>query len=87
MAPSFGCTTTPYKERLKAAIKNLKNEGFKVKEGKNIFLDKGIVSSNTPKERGKEIMEAFESKADAVISVGGGELMIEMLEYVDFNIY
>ena len=86
VAPSFGCTTTPYKERLKAAIKNLKNEGFKVKEGKNIFLDKGIVSSNTPKERGKEIMEAFESKADAVISVGGGELMVEMLEYVDFNV-
>ncbi len=86
VAPSFGCTISPYKERLKAAIKNLKNEGFKVKEGKNIFLDKGIVSSNTPKERAKEIMDAFESKADAVISVGGGELMIEMLEYVDFNV-
>ena len=86
VAPSFGCTTSPYKERLKEAIKTLKHEGYKIKEGKNIFQAKGIVSSNTPKERAKEIHDAFLSKADAIISVGGGELMVEILEYIDFDL-
>ena len=86
VAPSFGCTISPYKERLKFAIKNLKKEGFKIKEGKNIFLGKGIVSSNTPIERAKEIHDAFLSKANAIISVGGGELMCEILEYINFDI-
>ena len=86
VAPSFGATISPYKERLAVAIKTLKKEGFKVKEGKNIFLGKGIVSSNTPEARAKEIHQAFESKADLVLSVGGGELMMEILEYIDFDI-
>lgn len=86
VAPSFGCTTSPYKERLKEAIKTLKKEGYKIKEGKNIYLDKGIVSSNTPINRANEIHDAFKSKSDAIISVGGGELMVEMLEYINFDL-
>ena len=86
VAPSFGCTTSPYKERLKVAIKNLKNIGFIVDEGKNIRLAKGVVSSNTPKLRAKEIMDAYLSDSKAIMSVGGGELMVEILEHIDFDI-
>ena len=86
VAPSFGAATEPYIERLKVAIKNLKKSGFNIIEGANIHLAKGVVSSNTPILRAKEIHDAFLSDSSVVYSVGGGELMIEMLEYIDFEI-
>ena len=85
VAPSFGCTLTPYKERLENAIKVFKDLGYEVIEGKNIYLQKGHVRSNTEKECAKEIMSAFESDAKVIFSVGGGETMIEILEYVNFS--
>ena len=86
VAPSFGAFISPYKERLKQATLNLKRYGFNIIEGKNIHLNDGVVASNTPEKRAEEIHEAFLSDAKAIISVGGGEMMIEMLEYIDFNI-
>jgi len=86
VAPSFGAATNPYKKRLIKSIENLKKDGFNIIEGENIYSALGVVSSNTPYLRGKEINDAFKSNATAIISVGGGELMVEMLEYVDFNI-
>ena len=85
IAPSFGCTIEPYKTRLKAAIANLTSCGYKVREGKNIYLSNGEVSSNTPEERAEEFMDAYQSEAKAIISVGGGELMNEILPYIDFE--
>ena len=86
VAPSFGCTTFPYKERLEASILEFKKLGFNVIEGKNIYKGKGIASSNTPRSRAKEIMDAFKSDANAIISVGGGEVMIEILEHINFDV-
>ena len=86
VAPSFGCVMPPYDIRLNKAIDNLKNMGFNLILGPNIFKGEGLISSNSPKLRAKEIMDAFKSDATAVISVGGGELMCEILEYIDFNI-
>ncbi len=86
VAPSFGCTTSPYKERMEASIPVLKELGYDVIEGKNIYKCKGIASSNTPRSRAKEIMDAFKSNASAVISVGGGELMDQILEYINFDV-
>ena len=85
VAPSFGCTSEPYLSRLNEAIKIFKNLGYEVIEGKNIFLQDGIASSNTPEERAKEIMQAFDSNTDVIMSVGGGELMCEILPYIDFK--
>ncbi len=85
VAPSFGCTTEPYKTRLNEAIKNLKALGFEIIEGNNIYIEEGIASSNTPMERAKEIMQAFESNTQVILSVGGGELMCEILPYIDFR--
>lgn len=86
VAPSFGCVTFPYKERMEASIPALNELGFKVIEGKNIYKAKGIASSNTPRSRAKEIMDAFKSEAKAIISVGGGEVMIQILEYLNFDV-
>lgn len=85
IAPSFGCTTEPYKTRLETAIKKFRENGHKIIEGKNIFLNQGIVSSNTPLERAEEFMQAYTEVSDIVISVGGGELMNEILPYLDFE--
>lgn len=85
VAPSFGCKAEPYKTRLEASIEKLKSLGANVIEGKNIWLSEGVVSSNTPILRAKEINDAFLSDADAIISVGGGELMCECLPYIDFE--
>ncbi len=85
VAPSFGCTTEPYLSRLNEAIKNFKNLGYQIIEGKNIYLAEGVASSNTPQERAMEIMKAFESDTDVILSVGGGELMCEILPHLDFK--
>lgn len=86
VAPSFGCTTKPYNERLLASIENLKSLGANITIGDNVWKNEGKVASNTPILRAKEIHDAFLSNADAIISVGGGELMCECLPYIDFEL-
>ncbi len=85
IAPSFGCTTSPYKERFEKAIKTFKKIKFDVVIGPNCNQALGIASSNTPQLRAKEFMNAYKSDCDAIFSVGGGELMCEILEYIDFE--
>lgn len=85
VAPSFGIASEPYITRYAKAIKNLKKLGYKIEEGKNVYLNEGVVASASPEARGEEFMKAYESDSSAIFSVGGGELMIEMLPYVDFE--
>ena len=85
IAPSFGCTTEPYKTRLEVAIKNLIEDGFSLDLGENIFLSNHKARSNTSRRCAKEFMKAYESSSDAIISVGGGEIMCEILPYIDFE--
>ena len=85
IAPSFACESEPYRTRLLTAIDKFKSLGYQIDEGENIYINKGYVASNTPKKRGEEFMKAYLSSSDVVISVGGGELMMEMLPYVNFK--
>lgn len=85
VAPSFGCTTEPYKTELDIAIKNLTNEGYKLLLGENIYKDEGVLSSSSPKKRAKEFLDAYSNNSSLIISVGGGELMNEILPYIDFE--
>ena len=85
VAPSFGCTIEPYSTRLDASIARLKRHGFSIREGKNIRRNDGVCASAPAKERAAEIMAAFASDADLVASVGGGELMSEILPYLGFE--
>ena len=86
IAPSFGCTTEPYKTRLKEAIKKLQKMNYKIKEGPNIYLAAGVCSSNTPELRAKEFMDSYlDPESNLILSVGGGELMNEILPFIDFQ--
>ena len=85
VAPSFGCTTEPYLTRLDVSIKKWKGKGFRIEEGPNVRREDGIIASASPKERAEEIMWALRSRAKLVLSVGGGELMSEMLPELDFS--
>lgn len=85
IAPSFGCTTHPYEARLKKAIPRLEKLGHEVIIGPNCFSAQGKCASNTPQLRAQEFMTAYESDADCLLSVGGGELMVEILDYIDFE--
>ena len=86
VAPSFGCTSEPYATRLDASIKNLRKLGYRIQEGRNVRLAEGCVASASPLERAKEIHDAFASDAKLILSVGGGELMDEMLPYLDLEL-
>lgn len=86
VAPSFGCSNRKYKTRLKTSIENFKKEISNVNIGPNCFINKGVAASADPKERAREVMDAFTSNSDAIISAGGGEVMSQILEYIDFEI-
>lgn len=86
IAPSLGCTTEPYNTRLKAAKSVLESKGYTVEYGPNCFSNVKALS-NTKELCAKEVNDYFSDKTtNAIISVGGGELMCEIIPYVDFEI-
>lgn len=86
VAPSFGCATEPYKSAFDNALKKWEAAGYKLKLGPNCYEGKGIGISNTPEKCGEELQDSYCSKEnDCIISCGGGELMCEILDYVDFE--
>lgn len=85
-APSFGCTIEPYKTRLEAAILNLKSKGYDIREAPHVRLDEAIGRSGPEDVLGAELNGLYLSpETDAVLSVGGGELMCEVVPYIDFE--
>ena len=86
VAPSFGCDTEPYKTAFGRAQENFRNMGFGIQIGPNCYVGEGIGISNKPELCGQEINDYYTSeKNDALISCGGGELMCEILNYIDFD--
>lgn len=86
VAPSFGCNTEPYKSCFDNAQKKFKEMGYGLDVGPNCYVGEGIGISNTPEKCAAEFMEYYCSeKNDCLISCGGGELMCEILEHLDFE--
>ncbi len=86
VAPSFGCATEPYYTAFLNAQKKFQKMGYRLDLGPNCYESKGIGISNTPVACGRELTESYTSdKNQAIISCGGGELMCEILDYVDFE--
>lgn len=86
IAPSFGCAAEPYKSAFAHAQEVFRDKGHKLKLGPNSMADAGVGISNTPDLCGKEFMEYYCSgQNDCLISCGGGELMCEVLDYIDFE--
>lgn len=86
VAPSFGCASQPYKSAFLNAQKKWEKDGFRLRLGPNCYVEKGIGISNTPRLCAKELVEFYcDEESDCLISCGGGELMCEILDYVDFD--
>ncbi len=86
VAPAFGCNKEPYKSAFENAKRKLAGCGYRLDLGPNCYEDKGVGISNTPEECARELMEYYQSpENNALISCGGGELMCEILEYMDFD--
>lgn len=85
LAPSFGCATEPYRSLFLNAQKKWSRQGYQLLPGPNCYASAGVGISNLPARCGAEVMEMFLSDADCLISCGGGELMCEILPYVDFH--
>ena len=85
VAPSFGCATEPYYTAFQNALKNFHDMGFKTEIGPNCLVEQGVGISNKPEICGAELNEAYvDEVSDILISCGGGELMCEVVPYIDF---
>lgn len=86
MAPSFGCATGYYRSGFQNAQKQFSERGYRLALGPNCYESAGVGISSTPGKCGAEVMEMFgREDVDCLISCGGGELMCEILPYVDFG--
>ena len=83
-APSDGAYCEEYVNRYKNAKLNLEKRGYKVQLSKNIFHSEKGRSSDAI-SRAKEMNEMFEHNIDAIICAAGGEFLVEILPYIDFN--
>lgn len=85
VAPSFGCAIEPYHTAFKNALNKWAKMGYGTDLGPNCFASSGIGISNDPKLCGQELNDWYCSdKNDILISCGGGELMCEVVPYMDF---
>lgn len=86
VAPSFGCEIEPYRTAFDNALKKLAALGFGLDLGPNCYAKEGVGISNTPEKCGEELTDYYlKEDNECLISCGGGELMCEILEHVDFE--
>lgn len=81
-APSLGVAGEPYATRFENA-KNQLRTTYTLWQSESVAKETFFASAPA-KTRAKEVEEAF-TKADAVLSVGGGERMMEILPYLRFS--
>ena len=84
-APSFGVPFDPYRAKYEEGKRKLIDHGFKIKESPSVYnLEKA--QSNTPQIRAKEFMDLYlDEEVDLIMSVAGGEIMCEILPFIDFD--
>ncbi|MCD8230472.1 MAG: LD-carboxypeptidase [Clostridiales bacterium] len=86
VAPSYGCNMDPYRTAFDSALETFRSMGFHVDLGPNCYEGSGIGISNTPQKCAAELQKYYSRRSnDVLISCGGGELMCEDLNYLDFD--
>lgn len=86
VAPSFGCAIEPYRSGFERAQEKWRKQGYSLEFGPNCYAADGVGISSTPKNCGSELTEYYcNTTSDCIISCGGGELMCEILDYVNFE--
>lgn len=85
-ATSNGITDELKMERFANATENLKNKGYNVLLTDNVFIADERGCSTTGAERGRQFNSLLDNKdVSCIISAAGGDYLMEMLEYVDFE--
>lgn len=85
IAPSH--PVEPVQEMYDRGIRNLKNFGFKVKEGKTVKLRHKSYMAGTDVERAGDINAMFaDDEVKAIICALGGSIAIRCLRYLDFDL-
>lgn len=86
VAPSFGCAIEPYRSGFENAQARWRAQGYRLQLGPNCYADDGVGISTAPEKCGRELTDWYcDKNNDCLISCGGGELMCEILDYVDFE--
>ncbi|MBQ9765898.1 MAG: LD-carboxypeptidase [Lachnospiraceae bacterium] len=84
-APSGGCSSESKAAELDLSEKQLRNAGYRVVETPNSRLP-GVVSSSG-EVRAKELADLYNSPdVKAIICARGGDFLIDMLPYVDYEL-
>lgn len=85
IAPSFGLFDELHLENYKKAKKFFIENGCKIVEAKSIYTQ-NFLNETKASIRAKEFMDMYlDNNIDFLISVCGGELLMELLEYIDFD--
>ena len=85
VAPSFPVFDQPYTDLYDSAKAKFEALGYQTKEGENIHQMLKVTSASD-KDRAAEFMKAYlDQDVDFIHSVAGGEVMLGMLPYLDFN--
>ena len=85
VAPSFGISGIPYFENYLNAKNSLIDMGFNIVECPSLY-NLIRAQSNSPEIRAKELMDFYiDDSIDLLWSCAGGELMNEILPYIDFD--
>lgn len=86
IAPSFGCSLPRYAAAFDNAVAKLEKLGYTAVKGPNCYAGEGIGISNKPDKCAAEFESFYTSKdTDVLFSCGGGELMCDILDYIDFE--
>ena len=86
VAPSFGAATEPYSTRLASAIRKFEGRGYHVVTADSVYKSDGLGISTDPASAAADLVSFYlDDRIDAVIAVGGGELMNETISHVDFS--
>ncbi len=90
-APSAPIPPDKY-EKFDLSVSNLRAAGFSVNVTEHVLFNpekpegtRGGVVSSPAKERAKQFSEALRDGSRAVMAASGGDMLIEMLEHVDFD--
>lgn len=85
-SPSFAPTFDPYLSRFLSAQKKIKELGYELKIGETCYKSDGIGISTDPKVTAKELEEMYlDDTISCIWSCGGGELMCETVDNIDFK--
>lgn len=83
-APSDAAYCEQYINRYKNAKQKLENINYKINLSKNIFNSK-MGRSADAQTRAKEINEMFEDESKLILCAAGGEFLVEILPYINFE--